>query len=222
MRAGSSADWTSGLLALASVLLTALIAVLLAVMADAVWERWRSRGVRNLLHRQVGPIRQVRPFPGDASVPLDRSPRPARPLGLVVPVVIGDRGYSAHRGPAATRPPTAAPGPRAGATGRPPPLPAGHRPRSLGDGVCHYRAAGPPARVGGSRIEVRSRFASLSSLVRSYYCRVTRNDALTVPPHPPPAYVPRSRRQLSSMTAVPKNSPSQGFVCLARTSISVL
>lgn len=54
MRASSSADWTSGLLALASVLLTALIAVLLAVMADALWERWRSRGVRNLLHRQVG------------------------------------------------------------------------------------------------------------------------------------------------------------------------
>ncbi len=48
MTASLSADWTSGLLALASVLLTALIAVLLAVMADAVWERWRSRGVRAL------------------------------------------------------------------------------------------------------------------------------------------------------------------------------
>ncbi len=54
MTASLSADWTSGLLALASVLLTALIAVLLAVMADALWERWRSRGVRNLLHHQVG------------------------------------------------------------------------------------------------------------------------------------------------------------------------
>ncbi len=53
MTASSSADWTSGLLALASVLITALIAVLLAVMADALWERWRSRDVRNLLHRQV-------------------------------------------------------------------------------------------------------------------------------------------------------------------------
>lgn len=53
MRASLSADWTSGLLALVSVLLTALIAVLLAVMADALWERWRSRGARNLPHRRV-------------------------------------------------------------------------------------------------------------------------------------------------------------------------